>query len=108
MKKKILLFGLLFATLSMSGLTASAQSEPLPENPIAAIQKGHIVNPNPKVVDWFTENEIPDALPHLIWYKYKGLLYSVTAPGAFIPYMWVFKPNGELVDLIFLSTTTNL
>ena len=106
MKKYIVLFAFLFTTLFMSGITASAQSAqatPIPQDVLTAYQKGHVVKPNPKVVAWFNENGLSTVLPRVIWYKYKGLLYSfVSDPNSLIPIIWIFKPNGDVVDIITL------
>jgi hypothetical protein len=106
MRKIILALVYFMATLFSTTLPAHAQN-PLPPvatgivtdaDALAAYQKGHIVQPNPRVVQFFQDLGLEDTVEALQWYKYKGLLYGFFILGH-TAFVFVLQPNGDFIDL---------
>ncbi|MGE5520373.1 MAG: hypothetical protein ACM3VS_10645 [Candidatus Dadabacteria bacterium] len=102
--KKLLLSLCFFSASFFLSFNSSAQT--IVEDAIAAMEKGHVSAPTPKILktlatpEWVgMYNEVKD---FLVWYKYKGLFYSVLIDGIHVG-LAVFAPNGEFLGFYYFD-----
>jgi hypothetical protein len=94
-----ILFAIVITLFSYSSAVSgpSAHGEVTLEDVRAAIDKGTISKPNPPVLRFIANSDAAELYEqvkdYLVWFKYKGVLYS-TLFGPQFTQVVVFSPNG--------------
>lgn len=95
---------LLAISCSIAAGSVQAQNQmPTVSDALAAMQKGIITKPTPKVIHlnetWEYAALYEMVKDYLVWYKYKGVFYSTLFAEENIQVV-TFTPNGEFLNFM--------